>query len=166
MQKQSSIIGGLVLIVAGIFFLLLQMAPNLLPAVDMARQWPLIIIGVGVLLGLGALLGAPPLTVPGAVITGIGGILYYQNLTGNWDTWAFIWTLIPGFVGLGLIGMGVLDSGERQNIAVGVRLLLISLVLFIIFAVMFTSLGLVEQFWPVLLILAGLWFLFRSWRRK
>jgi hypothetical protein len=166
MQKRSSIIGGLILIIAGVFFLLLQMAPDLLPAIDMGRQWPLIVIGVGVLLGLGALLGAPPLAIPGAIVSGIGGILYYQNLTGNWETWAFVWALIPGFVGLGMIGMGVLDRDERDKIAVGVRLFLISLAIFILFAVMFTSLGVIEQFWPILLILTGLWFLVRSRRRK
>jgi uncharacterized protein (DUF486 family) len=62
--------------------------------------------------------------------------------------------------------MGVLDRNERDKIAVGVRLFLISLAIFILFAVMFTSLGVIEQFWPILLILTGLWFLFRSRRRK
>ena len=47
MHKQSSIIVGLVLILAGVLFLLLQAFPELASQIDLADQWPLIIVGIG-----------------------------------------------------------------------------------------------------------------------
>jgi len=29
------------------------------------------------------------------IVAGIGGILYYQNSFADWDSWSFLWTLIP-----------------------------------------------------------------------
>src|SRR5882672_4450267 len=31
------------------------------------------------------------LAVPGTVITGTGLILFYQNITGHWASWAYVW---------------------------------------------------------------------------
>ena len=50
MQKQSSIVIGLVLILAGVLFLLLQAFPEVAARFDLADQWPLIIIGIGALI--------------------------------------------------------------------------------------------------------------------
>jgi hypothetical protein len=159
MQKQSSIVIGLILILAGILFLLFQAFPGLAPHIDLASQWPLIIAGIGGLMLIGALLGNPPLAVPGSVVSGLGLMMAYQNMTGNWATWAYTWTLIPGFVGLGIILMGVLDSEKRGQIRDGFRLLLISMALFVVFGGFFGAFG---QYWPVLLIIGGVLLLFRS----
>jgi hypothetical protein len=43
---------------------------------------------------------------PGSILAGIGGIFYYQNLTNDWESWAYIWALIPGFVGIGVSSAG------------------------------------------------------------
>ena len=64
MQKRSSIVGGLIMIVVGAFFLLLQFSPSLAAQIDFGRQWPLLDVGLGVFFLLGALLGTPPLAVP------------------------------------------------------------------------------------------------------
>lgn len=163
MQKQSSIVIGLILILAGILFLLFQAFPGLAPQIDLASQWPLIIVGIGGLLLLGALFGNPPLAIPGSVVSGIGLMLAYQNMSGNWGSWAYTWTLIPGFVGLGVMLMGVLDQGKRAEVRDGFRLLLISLALFVVFG---GFLGAFGQYWPVLLIIGGLLLLFRGRRRQ
>ena len=64
-------------------------------------SWPLIVVAVGAgLLVLGLLVGAPEMAIPAVIVGGIGGILYYQNLSGNWASWSYLWTLIPGFSGL------------------------------------------------------------------
>ncbi len=84
MEKKGSIIGGIILILLGVFFFLLQFFPGLADLFNLSQQWPLIIIGAGVLFLLGALFGNPPLAVPGMIISGTGVILYYQNATGDW----------------------------------------------------------------------------------
>ena len=161
MGKRGSILGGIILILAGSFLLLLQMFPGLADVLDLSEQWPLIIVGVGMLFLLGALLAAPPLAVPGVIIAGIGALLYYQNLTGDWDSWAYAWTLIPGMVGLGLILNNLIAGDWRAGLPAGGRLLLISAVLFAVFGLFFDGFGQLGQYWPILLIVAGIWFLLR-----
>lgn len=166
MQKRSSIVGGLILIALGVVFLLLQAFPGLAGVLDLTRQWPLFIVAVGGFFLLGALLGAAPLAIPGMIIGGIGSILYYQNLTGNWESWAYAWALIPGFVGLGMIIMGWLDAENRGAVSAGGRLLVVSLVMFVVFGAFFGMLGFTGQLWPLVLIGLGVWLLFRNRRRR
>jgi hypothetical protein len=162
MEKKSSIIGGLILIAVGAVFLLLQFFPGISAQLDLGRQWPLIIVVTGAFFLLGALLGTPPLAIPGSIIAGIGGILYYQNVTGNWASWAFAWALIPGFVGIGVILNSLLSREPKPSFGDGVRLVVISLVMFVIFGAFFNGLGTLGRYWPALLILIGGWMLFRS----
>ncbi|HEX2621345.1 MAG TPA: hypothetical protein VHL11_14400, partial [Phototrophicaceae bacterium] len=68
---------------------------------------------------------------PGAVITGTGLILFYQALTGNWASWAYIWALYPGFVGLALQLEGK-KRGKRKQIETGREMTRWSLVAFAI----------------------------------
>ncbi len=166
MQNRSSIIGGLILILVGGVFLLLQIFPGLAGQFNPALYWPLIIVAVGVFFLLAAVLGAPPLAVPGAIIAGIGVLLYYQNLSGDWASWSYAWSLIPGFVGLGLILMGLLDRENREVIRSGLLLVIISLVLFAVFAGFLSGLSIVGKLWPLLLIIAGIWILWRNRSRK
>ncbi len=164
MRNRSSIIGGLILIVVGVIFLLLQLFPDLAAWLDLSQHWPMLLIGLGAIFLIGAVTGLPPLAIPGTIITGIGTILYYQNLSGNWDSWAYVWALIPGFVGLGLIIMARLDSSARDAAKAGIILLLISAILFVIFGAAFSGFGLIGQFWPLLFIFFGLWLLIKNRR--
>jgi hypothetical protein len=53
------------------------------------------------------------LAVPGAVITGTGVILLYQNVTGHWESWAYAWLLYPVFVGMAIQYIGR-RGGDRN----------------------------------------------------
>jgi hypothetical protein len=86
----------------------------------------------------------------------MGAILYYQTATGDWDSWAYIWSLIPGFVGVGIVLSGLLGGEGSESIRAGGWLILISLVLFAVFGSLFGALGGLGDYWPVLLILLGL----------
>jgi len=152
-----------VLILLGVWFLVAQFVPGL----QVWISWPLIVAGVGAfLLIIGLLTGVPGLAVPACIVGGIGGLLYWQNSTGNWESWAYAWTLIPGFVGVGIILSGLLGGEIRQALRGGGWMVLISLVLFTVFGSFFGALGLAGDYWPVLLIVLGLlilvWPLFRS----
>lgn len=164
MERRGAIIGGTILILVGLLFLSLQMFPELADQLDIGQQWPLFVVGVGGLFLLGALLGTPPLAVPGSIITGIGGILYYQNITGAWASWAYVWTLIPGFVGIGTVLMGLLGQSRKSNLREGGRLILISLIMFLLFGAFFGGLGSLGRFWPVILIVIGVWLVVRNRR--
>ena len=159
-RRRNNIVLGIILILVGAFFFAQQLIPGMQDLVEWS--WPLLVVTAGGLFLVFAIAGNnPDMAVPGAIIGGIGGLLYWQEMTGNWDSWAYAWTLIPGFVGLGVILQGLLAGRARQGLSSGGFLVLISLTLFTIFASTFGSSQLAAVFWPVLLILLGLWILVR-----
>ncbi len=103
------------------------------------------------------------MSVPAAIVTGVGGILYYQNATDNFASWAYMWTLIPGFVGVGTILAGLLGEYTRLNISRGLNLLVVSAVMFLIFGAIFGVLGILGPNGPAILLIAlGLYILLRG----
>jgi hypothetical protein len=155
-EHRGSLAAGMMLILLGVLFLIVQLVPEL--QAYFTFSWPLIIVGIGVvMLILAVLAGVPGLAVPACVIGGIGAILYWQNTTGNWDSWAYAWTLIPGFVGLGVLLNGLLGGEDtRQAVSAGFWSILISLGLFVIFGSLFGAIEIGGRYWPVLLIVLGL----------
>ncbi|OQX62024.1 MAG: hypothetical protein B5M51_06655 [Anaerolinea sp. 4484_236] len=125
-------------------------------------SWPLTIIGIGAIFLLVSILNnIPGLSIPAFIIGGIGGLLYYQNATGDWDSWAYVWTLIPGFVGLGLLFFS-LQTRDKGAMKAGFILLFITTVLFVVFGSFLGAPMEIIQYWPVLLIGAGLWSMGRA----
>ncbi|MBN1979505.1 MAG: hypothetical protein JW918_19080 [Anaerolineae bacterium] len=158
-RRRSSLATGLVLILVGA----LIFATQLVPGWEMWFQWPLFIVGIGaVLLVIGLLTRVPAMAVPACIVAGIGGLLYYQNVTGDWNSWAYAWALIPGFLGVGIILAGLLGGRFRKPLREGGQLILISLVLFLAFGSFLGLIGLgpLGQYWPVLLIALGALILF------
>ena len=129
--------------------------------------WPFFIIVPGLLFFVGMAMGrksASPLAIPGSVITGTGLLLFYQNLTNHWESWAYAWTLYVGFVGVGIIIHGAV-SDRNDAVKTGYRLIGISLAMFLAFGIFFELIINISNnpmgnvFWPGLLILAGLYML-------
>jgi hypothetical protein len=155
-RERSRLALGILLILVGALFLAARFFPILTTWLQIQFTWPLILVAVAIfLLFLGLLVGAPDMAVPACIVAGIGGILYYQNNTGYWDSWEYLWTLIPGFVGVGILLAAVLGGGSRGSLGAGLWLIFIGLTLFAIFGSFFGSLGILGSYWPVLLILLG-----------
>ncbi|MBA3874641.1 MAG: hypothetical protein H0X30_36390 [Anaerolineae bacterium] len=76
------------------------------------------------------------LAVPGTVITGTGLILFYQNITGHWESWAYAWTLYPLFVGLALRFMAQRTGSSDEQKASSI-LMRIGAIGFIVGAIFF-----------------------------
>ncbi len=164
-SRRSALVGGIVLILVGILFLVGQIVPGLWGWVG-PLSWPLIVVGVGVLLLLiGLASNAPGMAVPACIVGGIGLLLYWQNATGNWESWAYAWTLIPGFAGVGTLLMG-LWTGQWKTIRGGLWSILVSLILFAIFGSFLGGPFSLGKYWPVLLILLGLLGLGRGFFRQ
>jgi hypothetical protein len=100
------------------------------------------------------------------IMCGIGGLLYWQNATGNWDSWAYAWTLIPGFVGVGVFLAELLEGKLTSAIQGGGWLILISLTMFVIFASFLGGPEWIGPYWPALLILVGVAMLVRTFFRS
>jgi hypothetical protein len=161
-MRRSSIIAGIILIGVGLFFLVLPAFPNLSSVIDISQQWPLIIVAIGFIFLLGALVGTPELAIPASIIMGTGAILYYQNLSGNWWTWSFIWALYPGFVGIGIIISEALQGRGRSGLRTGSRLIVISVILFLVFGFFFGA-GMASGVMLALLLIAlGVWVIIRT----
>lgn len=154
---------GMALVLLGAGLLALRLIPSLGGWVEDNFAWPVFIIGVGIFLLLfGLWVRAPGMAIPAAIVGGIGGLLYWQNATGNWESWAYAWALIPGFVGIGTILMGLLQGGDGDSLRGGAWLVVISLVLFTVFGSFLGGPDLLGPYWPALLILVGLLMLGRS----
>ena len=81
--------------------------------------WPIIVVGVGVvILGLGLFVNREQgMVVGGTVATTVGLVLLYQNSTGHWESWAYAWAL----VGPAASGLGMLLWGARTTNAADIR---------------------------------------------
>ena len=166
-QNRSNLVLGLILLTVGGWLLVTQQVPAIQEWLDENFAWPMYTIGAGLLvLFIGLVTGAPGMAVPASIITGIGGILYYQNTTGNFGSWSYMWTLIPGFVGVGSILAGILGENTRRNLSHGLRLLVTSAVMFLIFGAFFGGLDILGPYGlPILLILLGVYVLARGFIR-
>ncbi len=154
-RNRTNLAAGMLLILVGGIFLAFQVAPGLVGWLRPELNWPLFVIGAGfVLLVIGLLTDEPGMAVPASIVGGVGALLYWQNLTGRWETWSYAWTLIPGFVGLGVILSGILSGRTAQSLRDGGRTILVSLVLFVVFGSLLGG-NLTGIVWPALLIAAG-----------
>jgi hypothetical protein len=169
-QYRVGIILGVLLIAAGLFFLLAQIFN-----IDTSGLlWPWIIVFFGGAFFIGMLLGgkqAGPLAVPGSIIITIGLILFIQNTFDLWLSWAYSWGLIVCSVGIGMVIYGrwsdIADLRTK-----GWEVARVGLILFLVFGAIFNLifgiLGVTESdnmFWPVVLMALGVFLLiFRSIR--
>jgi hypothetical protein len=173
MQKKnrSQLVLGLLLILVAGWLIATRIKPDLATLLHLTFEWPMWVIFAGAaLLVIGLLVGAPDMAIPACIVAGIGGILYYQNATNHWESWSYLWTLIPGFVGVGQILSGMIGGNFMASLREGLKLLLISAILFTIFATIFnawTIFGTYSAYVPVaLLFLLGIWLIVRGIVRR
>jgi hypothetical protein len=159
------LVGGAILIGLGLLFLVGQfLGANL-----WRLFWPLAIIGVGGLFFVGMIAGGRSsggLAIPGSILSMIGLLMLYQNLTGHWASWSYGWTLIVFAVGAGILIMGWWTQDESRRRA-GLRVMGVGIVLFVIFGSFFElgamllgargAHGAGQLLFPVLLIATGLY---------
>lgn len=166
-QNRSTLILGVLLILIGIWLVVSRQVPALQQWLNIEFTWPMLTIGAGILIFvIGLLVGAPGMAVPASIVTGIGCILYWQNANNDFGAWSYMWTLIPGFVGVGLILTGLLGENTRKNLSGGLNLIVISMVLFLIFGTIFGGLAILGPYGPAILLIAlGVYILVRGFLR-
>jgi hypothetical protein len=72
-----------------------------------------------------------------------------------WDTWTYAWTLIPGFVGVGILLSGLIDRSGPKFESSSLVLIAISAAGFIIFGGTFGLGWSVGNLWPLFIIGLG-----------
>ena len=156
---------GGILIVIGAIFLFINVFH-----IDFGRVWPVIfyIIGAGfylpVLLIPNDRRNLSSFLIPGTILFGLGTIFFYNTLTANWGSWAYIWTLIPASVGLGLLLAARVGEWGGDTMQVGFWMFVISTGLCLVLAAFFGG-GNAGLIGAILLIVLGLFLLIRSIRR-
>ena len=167
-ESVNTAVLGIVLMGVGIVFFLL----NILD-VDYGRfGWPFFIIIPGAVLFISALAVdesmGQALAITGGIITTAGTILFYQNLTNHWTSWAYAWALVaPGSIGLAQFIFGSLRK-QTKMVKEGRQLLLIGLAIFFGGFVFFELIIGISGFslgrfgWPLLLIALGVLLLTRG----
>ncbi len=133
--------------------------------------WPFFILVPGVLLIVLTLRTerdtGEPFVMLGSLVTLTGLLLFYQNLTGHWASWAYAWALVaPTGVGLGqwLYGTangrpGMVKSG-RDLISIGLLMFAVGFVFFELL-LNISGLNFGPAGWGILLILLGGFMLLR-----
>lgn len=164
-RNVSSVIIGSILVIVGVMWLIGQFVVGSFWAVS----WPLFVILPGLIFFAGMLWGgkqAAGLAIPGTIITVTGLVLFYQNLTGQWWTWSFIWALTgPMAVGLGLIIFGLYSDNPGARRA-GTIVLIIGTVLLAVFgfAFGFERYNIAGYAWPLILIGLGIYIVIKRTR--
>ena len=160
-SNSGALIGGSLLIAFGLLAALQQIFRDVF---TWSLVWPIIVIVFGGMFFAGMFAGGrgvSGLAVPGSIITGIGLLLFYQNLTGHWESWSYGWTLIVLFVGVGIYIMGLYadDAGQK---AAGKSVMRVGFILFVIFGAFFelifsggSAFGMRNLLFPILLIVLG-----------
>lgn len=163
-RNSGTLVGGVLLIVFGVLALLSQFFRGF----DFwGTYWPFIIMGIGAMFFVGMAAGGKStsgLAIPGSIITLIGLMLFVQNLTNHFESWAYGWTVIIISVGLGIYIMGWWGQNPEQRRS-GAGVMRIGLILFIIFGaffeMIFNSSQLTNYLFPAALILLGVYLIFR-----
>ncbi len=166
-ENRGRIIWAVLLIAAGLYLFAVQFFPALQVLAINQDNWPLILVGIGaILLVAGLLTWTPGLMVPACIVGGLGVLMFWQNATNNWQSWAYAWTLVPGFIGVGVLLMNVMQGDLRQGLRQGGSAILFSAIAFLVFGSFFGAIGSFGQYWPVLLILGGAILLGQAFLRK
>jgi hypothetical protein len=156
-SNAGSLIAGTLLIAFGLMALLGQFFNR----IDWGFLWPFTVIGFGALFFLAMFAsgrGAAALAIPGSIISGIGLVLLFQNITGRWESMSYFWTLIIIFVGVGIYLMGWYGGDANQKRS-GWGVMKVGAVLFLIFGAFFEMLfsSFNNLVFPVLLIILGIY---------
>jgi hypothetical protein len=98
--------------------------------------WPLAIVLPGVFVFISALnmesVGGDALAVLGSILTSVGLLLFVQQLTNTWASWAYAWALIaPTSIGIGQIIYGNIKKHESL-VKTGLQMVKVGLWIFVI----------------------------------
>jgi hypothetical protein len=169
MEKRSrtQLALGIILILVATWFVLMKNNTDVAKWFNQHFDWPMwVVASGGLILLIGLLVGAPGMAVPACIVAGIGGILYYCNAKPDWPAWSYMWALIPGFVGVGNILAGILGRDFKESARHGLNLIVMSTIMFLIFAAAFGGLDIFGKYKEYVLAgvlgLFGLWFIIRG----
>jgi len=142
---------GILLVIVGIF-LLLNYFLNL-----NLELWPLALVVPGILFIFGATKENYGLYIPGFILLFLG-IFFFFNVYTDWEYHHYLWPIYTLTVSLTFYLTSFF--GKEKDLILPANILLL-----ITFGLFFISCNLLK-FWPVILILAGIWVIFTPFYHK
>jgi uncharacterized membrane protein HdeD (DUF308 family) len=146
-MKERYFVGG-IFITLGVLFLLSNFH-----ILSLEKFWPIFVLGPGIGFIL-SFIGQKKnygLLMPGTILTVIGILFFYCELTG-WHSMEYLWPFFIIAPGIGFFAMYYF--GERD------KHLLIPASILSIIGFLFLALNNAENYtWPIILIIVGLWLL-------
>lgn len=158
MRNKGALYTGTIIIVLGLIMFFAQVTQGigvLGTRLGWSAAWPFLILWVAFAFLLPLVIwperraSLAGLVVPGTIVGVNGLILLFQNTTGLWRTWSYLWTLEPMAVALGLLALYWLTNRDRGLLVAAAIVGGVGLVFFFIFSGVLTFLG------PLLLIALG-----------
>lgn len=166
-NRNGNAVIGVLLLLAGGWFLAQRFFPELGSLIQLDVEWPMLLVGIGALvLLLSVLFRSPGLAVPAAILAGLGGIFYYQNQSGDWGSWSYLWTLIPGFIGVGTLIKNLLEGRFFAGLREGLTAIAFSAAMFVFFSGILGGTDWLSTLWPLILIAVGISILVRNFQEK
>ena len=133
MSRTIELLAGLLLLVVGVLLLASEPIADFLQGLpvddEVLRWWPVLIIGLSLFFLVPALIGGPNrrlragMVIPGVMLAGIGAALLFTSLTDRWSAWAYLWSILPFSLGLGMYAAGwIADAPAFKWIGAGVAI--------------------------------------------
>lgn len=166
MHNRGSLYVGLLLIATGLYFALAYLAEQILE-LGWDQFWPGLLLLIALAFYLPILLwwdqrSRPSgLAIPGTIFLVNALIFYYNTQTGDWGSWAYLWTLETVAVGFGLYVAWLFGPRSASLLAGARALTIIGLVLFAIMGV-FLGTGVARIVASIMLIGLGVILLLRG----
>jgi hypothetical protein len=157
-MKSQGIFPGTILIGLGVFFLLKQWA---IPFVDQLYSWPSILIVLGLAFFLQAIIGKDASSYfPSVILLGLGSHFHAIGYFSFWPNEWGVYTLI-----IGIAFLVRYQKTKKDGLFLGILFVFISILgLFSTGYISFvgTIVGFIESFWPIVLIIIGLYLWFKK----
>lgn len=152
MMKRPALLPGLILLGLGTYFLLKQLH---ILELGHILSWPSILIIIGLSFIICSFSGWDRMLIlPGGILLSLG--VHFLGLHA-WAGWPTHWSIYPGAVGIGFLLTYIRTQEPTFLIPAGVLLAMPT-----IFYV-FGGLHMLQQWWPVVLILVGAYLLFKRY---
>ena len=141
--NRSRLVFGACLVLLGLFLLFGEIVGSIFHIRIGHYTWPFSILVPGVLLYALAFTvddnNSKGVVFAGSIVSGLGVLLFLQNLTGWWASWAYAWAfIVPTSIGVGEMVFGTLRS-KQDMVNEGWRLTKIGLII-LLFGVLFFEL--------------------------
>jgi len=171
-HNRTQLVLGVILILIAGWLIATRADPRLAQLIRPARLRYLALLGHpdrGRLLVLGLLVGAPGMPSRPAFRRHRRHPVLPERHR-ELGLWAYMWTLIPGFAGVGSLLAGLLGDDTRSSLRHGLNSVVVSVILFAIFRSFFGAwaiFGVYSAYLPIaLLVLAGIWLIVRASLRR